>query len=115
MNNRQTGWKYEEEACNYLISQGYQILERNYQIRTGEIDVIARDKEYLVFVEVKYRKSTQTGDPLEAVNLRKQKKIIQTARHYLYQKKMTDVPCRFDVIGISGEKLFHIKNAFELR
>lgn len=112
MNQRETGTQYEERAAEYLIAQNYQILERNYRIRSGEIDIIARDGTVLVFIEVKYRKNDESGNPLEAVDIRKQRKIIKVARYYLYQKKYGDVPCRFDVIGICGSHIEHIKDAF---
>lgn len=112
MNRRETGNQYEERAAEYLIAQNYQILERNYRIRSGEIDIIARDGTVLVFIEVKYRKNDESGNPLEAVDIRKQRKIIKVARYYLYQKKYGDVPCRFDVIGICGSHIEHIKDAF---
>ena len=112
MNRRETGTQYEERAAEYLIAQNYQILERNYRIRSGEIDIIARDGTVLVFIEVKYRKNDESGNPLEAVDIRKQRKIIKVARYYLYQKKYGDVPCRFDVIGICGSHIEHIKDAF---
>ncbi|MCU6723988.1 Uncharacterised protein family UPF0102 [uncultured Clostridium sp.] len=112
MNRRETGTQYEERAAEYLIAQNYQILERNYRIRSGEIDIIARDGTVLVFMEVKYRKNDESGNPLEAVDIRKQRKIIKVARYYLYQKKYGDVPCRFDVIGICGSHIEHIKDAF---
>ena len=112
MNRRETGTQYEERAAEYLIAQNYQILERNYRIRSGEIDIIARDGTGLVFIEVKYRKNDESGNPLEAVDIRKQRKIIKVARYYLYQKKYGNVPCRFDVIGICGSHIEHIKDAF---
>lgn len=112
MNRRETGTQYEERAAEYLIAQNFQILERNYRIRSGEIDIIARDGTVLVFIEVKYRKNDESGNPLEAVDIRKQRKIIKVARYYLYQKKYGDVPCRFDVIGICGSHIEHIKDAF---
>lgn len=112
MNRRETGTQYEERAAEYLIAQNYQILERNYRIRSGEIDIIARDGTVLVFIEVKYRKNDESGNPLEAVDIRKQKKIINVAHYYLYQKKYGDVPCRFDVIGICGSHIEHMKDAF---
>lgn len=112
MNRRETGTQYEERAAEYLIAQNYQILERNYRIRSGEIDIIARDGTVLVFIEVKYRKNDESGNPLEAVDIRKQRKIIKVARYYLYQKKYGNVPCRFDVIGICGSHIEHIKDAF---
>ena len=70
------------QAAAYLKKKGYQILEANFRCRFGEIDLIARDGGYLVFIEVKYR-SSPTGDSLEAVNRRKQRKIIRVAEYYL--------------------------------
>lgn len=112
MNRRKIGQEQEKLAAKYLEEKGYEILERNYRIRTGEIDLIARDARYLVFIEVKYRKNLQMGDPLEAVDVRKQQRIYQTARYYLHQKKWENMPCRFDVIGITGTQICHIRNAF---
>ena len=114
MNRREKGCQYEELAARYLISEGYQILERNYRIRSGEIDLIARDGAYLVFVEVKYRKNEESGSPLEAVDWRKQRTIIKVARYYLYHMHYGEIPCRFDVVGICGDKIQHIKDAFTL-
>ena len=68
MNNRETGSRFENEAASFFIEKGYEILERNYRRKTGEIDLIVTDHKYLVFVEVKYRKSTQKGFPEEAVD-----------------------------------------------
>ena len=111
-NNRKVGTDYEQAVGYYLEQQGYQILEYNYRCRLGEIDMIAADGEYLVFCEVKYRQDRKKGSPLEAVDLRKQKKIYQCAAYYLVEHGMEDVPCRFDVIGIEGSKITHIRNAF---
>ena len=73
MNKRQTGSEYEQKAAQYLQAKGVHVLELNYRNRKGEIDLIARDGDYLVFVEVKYRKDTRKGAPEEAVNYRKGK------------------------------------------
>ena len=115
-NKRKTGREKEELAEEYLRQQGYEILDMNFYGRFGEIDIIARDGETLVFAEVKYRKSERFGNSLEAVDTRKQKKICQTALYYLSRHHISDsVPCRFDVIGITGEDITHIKNAFEFQ
>ena len=116
-NTRKTGQKYEELAVKYLEHRGYLILERNYRCPYGEIDIIARTGEYLVFVEVKYRKSTAWGSPEEAVDGRKQRRISRAALCFYgtngYER---NVPCRFDVIGVDGkEKISHIENAFDYR
>ena len=113
-NNRAVGTAYEQIAGRFLEKKGFQILEYNYRCRAGEIDLIARDGRYLVFVEVKYRSDEKAGDPSEAVNWYKQKKICQTASWYLRQKRIPeDMPCRFDVVSILGSEIYHIKNAFE--
>lgn len=113
-NTRKIGNLYERKAEAYLKSQGLTIRERNYRCRQGEIDLIAQDGDYLVFVEVKYRSGKNAGDSLAAVNWRKQKVIAEVARHYLTVKlHLSEWPCRFDVIGIDGERVSWIKNAFE--
>ena len=87
----------------------------NFYSRLGEIDLIARDGRYLVFVEVKYRKNSACGTPLEAVTEGKQRRICRTALYYCSKKGYEDsVPCRFDVVAIEGEHgVRHIKNAFD--
>lgn len=111
-NNRAVGSKYEHYAGEYLTGLGYKILEFNYRCRSGEIDIIAQDGDCIVFCEVKYRKSGGQGDPLEAVGKRKQERIAGCAKRYLMTNKITGVPCRFDVVGILGSEVTHIKNAF---
>ncbi len=117
-NKRQTGAYYEQAAGRYLEQLGYEILEYNYRCRSGEIDIIAKDGAYVVFCEVKYRADSRKGDPLEAVDARKQNVIFRCAMYYLAEHHLNDVPCRFDVIGIQGQdgsedaKVTYIKNAF---
>lgn len=112
-NYRKTGTVYENKAVLFLKEKGYRILERNFYTRFGEIDIIAMDGDYLVFAEVKYRKGSYRGAALEAVTPAKQRRIIQSARYYMYKKYYReDVPCRFDVIGFEGEDVVHIPNAF---
>ena len=113
MNNRKKGSQYEQIAGEYLKLQGYEVLEYNFRCRFGEIDIVAKDGESLVFCEVKYRKNEETGNPLEAVTFAKQKKISQTAFYYVTIKNKESMTCRFDVIGILGNEIQHIKNAFE--
>ena len=113
MNKRQIGSEYETRAAQYMQDQGMEILERNYRCRQGEIDIIAREEGYLLFVEVKYRKDLQKGYPAEAVTPAKQKRIRQAARYYLYEHHMPEeTPVRFDVAAILGEELQYIRNAF---
>lgn len=111
-NKRQTGTNYEQAAGFYLEQMGYEILEYNYRCCFGEIDIIAKDGIYLVFCEVKYRSGTGKGSPLEAVDSRKQHTIFRCASYYLTGRGLGDVPCRFDVIGIEGTRITHIKDAF---
>lgn len=113
INKRQKGAAYEQIAAAHLISKGLEILEFNYRCKMGEIDIIAKDGEYLVFVEVKYRANHQKGYPLEAISIQKQKTISKCALHYMMVHRLTDVPVRFDVVGILGEEKEHIKNAFD--
>lgn len=114
MNKRQIGTGKEELTASYLIKNGYHILERNYRCRQGEIDIIAKDGNYLVFVEVKYRKTGKWGDPAEAVDRPKQHRICRAARYYLYQHRYgEDQPCRFDVAALYGDgRISYIKGAF---
>ena len=113
MNRRQVGTFYEKEAALYLERQGYEMIESNFRCRNGEIDIIAREGEYLCFVEVKYRSGNGCGSPLEAVTRHKQQTIIQTAEYYLMKNKLPlDMPCRFDIIAIEGEKITLLRNAF---
>ncbi len=115
MNRREIGAEYEQKAVRYLESVGYRVLERNYRCRLGEIDIIAMQDGYLCFVEVKYRGSHGQGYPEEAVNHRKQQKIIQTAEVYMKKKKISfDTPCRFDVVAMEGGEIRLIQNAYTL-
>lgn len=111
-NNRKIGRNYEIAAAYYLEQSGYEILECNYRCKSGEIDLIAREGEYLVFCEVKYRKYGDKGNPFEAVNRKKQRTIIRCAQWYMLEHNLKDIPCRFDVIGISGKEIYLLRNAF---
>lgn len=111
MNTRAIGNYYEDAACAYLTSMGVEILERNFSCRLGEIDIIGIDNDTLVFFEIKYRKNNRYGDALEAVDIKKQKKIIKTAQFYLTFKNY-DMYKRFDVVATDGNETIWIKNAF---
>lgn len=111
-NNRLVGHYYEQRAKKYLEAKGYTILVSNYRVRCGEIDLIARDKKYTVFIEIKYRKTIGYGSALESVTTYKQQKIIQVATYYMMCHKMIDTPVRFDVIGMTNDTITHIENAF---
>ncbi|MCI7322592.1 MAG: YraN family protein [Lachnospiraceae bacterium] len=113
MNKRQVGNAYEILAADYLRRQGYEILEQNFYCRGGEIDLIAREGEYLCFVEVKYRTGEDYGFPEEAVTFGKQQKMIRAARYYLMKHGYSmDTSCRFDVVAVCGEKITLYRNAF---
>ena len=112
-NKRAEGGRYEQIAGKYLEERGYEIICYNYRCRIGEIDIIARDGESLVFCEVKYRRDTSKGHPAEAVDARKQRVIARCAMYYITANRLPEIPCRFDVVAILGEEITHIKNAFE--
>ncbi len=111
MDNKKKGNIGEEVARKFLENKGYSILESQHRTKHGEIDIIAVDKDTVVFVEVKYRKTTKKGSPLEAVNKTKQNKIINSAYQYIIDKNLKN-NIRFDVVGILGEEVTHIVNAF---
>ncbi len=113
MNTREKGNRGEDSAVEYLISNGYSIISRNFQSRKGEIDCIAESPEgSLVFIEVKAGNSNSYGHPFYRVTRGKQKKIISMAQQYLAEHSITNKPCRFDVIAIVNGKIEHLKNAF---
>ncbi len=117
MNNILKGKKGELIAKKYLQSNGYIVLNTNYRNKIGEIDIIALDKnkELLVFVEVKTRTSLKYGYAYEAVNIRKQRKIVNCSYIYIKQNKYMNFQPRFDIIEVyltSDAKLNHIENAF---
>lgn len=106
----------EKAAADFLIKNGYALLERNFRTRAFEIDIIARDREYLCFVEVKARTGTKKGLPREAVDHAKQQKMIMGANYYLKQQDLFNHRVRFDVVEVMlrdrTPELTLIKNAF---
>ena len=114
MNKRQLGTEKESLAAEYLEEQRIRVLDRNFRTRFGEIDLVARDGDEFVFVEVKYRAGTNSGDPAEAVGTKKQAVIRKTALTYLKSKGVnpTETLIRFDVVSILGKTIRHYKNAF---
>ncbi len=105
------GRRGERLAERHLKAKGYRILERNYRLKLGELDLVARDGETVVFVEVKLRAGDAFGSPSEAVGSVKRRKLVRTAQAYI-QDKGLDCPMRFDVISILGETVEHITDAF---
>lgn len=115
MNNKITGDLGEKLACEYLIKNNYTILETNFTTKIGEIDIIAKEDDIVVFVEVKTRKGSKYGRPHEAVNYKKMQKIIKVAENYILYKNKDDVQYRFDIIEVllnEASKINHIKDAF---
>jgi putative endonuclease len=112
------GKEGERVAERFLQRKGYKLVERNYRCPLGELDLIVLDRRVIVFVEVKTRTGHGFGSPLEAVELRKQRKMIQAAQFFLAAKKLQQRDARFDVVGVSwpGREpvVEHIENAFEL-
>ena len=119
MEKKELGKKGEDLAVRFLKKKGYHIIERNYVCKMGEMDIIAREKDILVFVEVKTRTSTMFGPPQLAVNPKKQSQMSKVALHFLKEKKLEDVKARFDVVAIllgpKGAEIELIKDAFDLR
>ena len=115
MQQRKLGNEYEEKICRYLEGQGMTILDRNYTIRGGEIDIIAVDGDYICFVEVKFR-SNRAIDAYSSVGFRKQSRIIRTAHRYLYETGSQLQP-RFDVAFVFTEDgedaIEYMKNAYD--
>ena len=93
----------EELACEALVERGYAIVTRRYSTKHGELDIVARDGETLVFVEVKTRRDSSFGDPEESVTLQKQQRLVWMATDYLVRQNVGEVACRFDVVGINTE------------
>ena len=112
MTTRQTGNEGEEQAAQFLRRQGYQILARNFTAAGGELDIVARHKNTLVFVEVKTRASTDFGGPAAAVTHTKQTRIVRAAMQYLKAKTPKFDSIRFDVICVLPDTIEHIPNAF---
>jgi len=110
--NRLKGKKAEDVACSFLLKNGLSIVTRNYHCRYGEIDLIMKDSDYLVFVEVRYRRSSEFGTAIESVDRNKQRKLVFTANHYL-QHHPSSLALRFDVVAMSAhQEIEWITNAF---
>lgn len=115
VNNIDKGKTGEKIAKNYLINKGYTIIEINYKNKIGEIDIIAMHNDILVFIEVKTRTSYKYGYAFEAVDIRKQRKIINTSLAYIKYKNHHNIQFRYDIMEIyltNNLKINHIENAF---
>ncbi|HRX84966.1 MAG TPA: YraN family protein [Phycisphaerae bacterium] len=107
----------EQIGARYLRRQGYRIIKRNYRCTAGEIDIVAGDRDTLVFVEVKTRRSDEAADPEAAVNHHKRVQITRAARFFIAESRAERVPCRFDVLAIvlpadGRPEVTHFINAF---
>ena len=115
----ETGRVGEEVACDYVKKLGYEIIEKNYRNKMGERDIIAKDKNEIIFIEVKTRCQKKYGSPSEAVDRRKKRHIYHVAEFYLIINKLENAFCRIDVIEVyfKDEKIFvnHIKNSVQDR
>lgn len=113
---REKGKLAEELAVQYLVERGFEILKQNYRYERGEIDIIAKDGEEIVFVEVKARLTDKYGLPEESVTEEKQNRVYSVAEGYLYENNLNEKICRFDVIAVEihdkSTEIRHIRNAF---
>ena len=118
MRRNTKGERAEQLACSFLQQHGLQLITRNYRCRGGEIDLVMRHRDSLVFVEVRYRQHTAFGTPAETVSTRKQARIIHCAHCYLTQQRAWNQAARFDVVCIAGELQRHriewLQDAFGL-
>lgn len=116
MNTRKTGTHFEARAESYLTQHGLTAVARNYRLNNGEIDLIMRDGEFWVFVEVKYRANSLTEHPLGQIRYAQVQRIRRAAKVYLYSHGLNEylTPCRFDVVAITGEpdEVIWLPNAF---
>ena len=119
MERKELGKKGEEIALRFLKKNGYRIIEKNYVCKMGEMDIIAREKDTLAFIEVKTRTSTAFGPPQLAVNPTKQMQLSKVALNFLKENQLDDVKARFDVVAIllgpKGEEIELIRDAFDVR
>jgi putative endonuclease len=105
----------EQKAKIFLEKKGFKFLAQNYRCFSGEIDLVMQDNEEIVFVEVRTRNHTDFGSAVDSVNVVKQRKLIKAAMHFLQKNNLLDeVDSRFDIIGISQDKIEWIKNAFTI-
>lgn len=113
MNKRRLGDFEELRSIEFLEANGYEIAERNFRCKFGEIDIVAKNDGYLVFIEVKYRSNLTYGSPAEAINYAKQRTIYKVAQFYMLKYKLpSETPVRFDAVIIVGDDVSLIKNAF---
>ncbi len=111
--NRRLGAKGERAVARFLKKSGYEILERNFKCKLGEVDIIAQKGDVIAFVEVKTRTGDYFGEPNEAVDGLRKERYKNTAKFYFYSKqKPMDVTVRFDIVEVTPQGINHIENAF---
>jgi putative endonuclease len=104
----------EDRAATWLRAAGMAIVERNYRCSLGEIDLVGRDGDVLVFVEIRTRSRADRGTALETVRAGKQRRIARVAEHYLIARRPSARGFRFDVVGITGDEVVHVRDAFRV-
>ena len=113
---RSKGFEYENQAKRFLVAKGLKLMHQNYNCKLGEIDLIMRDGDTIVFVEVRYRNTKKFGSALESINARKCSKLIKTAKHFLQTQNYNKFCCRFDAVAFdktdSGTDISWIVSAF---
>ncbi len=115
VHKKKSGDLAEKRACQFLKDKGLELITQNYRVASGEIDLIMRDKNEVIFVEVRSRAKNEYGTAIESVNKNKQRKILETSLLFLQERRWLDkVNCRFDVIGINQDNLEWLQNAFTL-
>ena len=113
MNRRRIGTAHEQEAADYLEQEGFRIIGRNFACRSGEIDIIARNRRVTAFVEVKRRTTERFGRPAEAVTGQKRRHILRTAQVYMQENGLEDAPVRFDIVEVTSSEIRHLEGAFD--
>jgi putative endonuclease len=109
---REIGVEGEDMAVKTLKKKGYKIIEKNYRSKFGEIDIVAEEKGYIVFIEVKRRTTGSFGGSFDAIDRKKKEHMIRSAQYYLKSRKCFERKARFDVVGIDGNELKIIQHAF---
>jgi putative endonuclease len=111
--SRAAGASAEALASQYLVHKGFRVLDRNFTVKGGELDLVCDDGGTLVFVEVRARKNRDHGTPAETISATKRRRIILAARLYLLSRKIEDRACRFDVVTLEGGVITHLPDAFQ--
>jgi putative endonuclease len=116
ISTRDRGTRAETQVTDYLSRAGMQVVDRNFASAGGEVDIVGCHGDTYVFVEVRYRRADKLGAPVETVDGNKQRRVIKAATSWLVKRKLWDrVPVRFDVVGVTGNRIEWIKDAFRVR